>query len=64
MSTQISAIEDLVAQAAPIHVILRLICLASLTTGGIKIKIFENLKREILQVCMLFFGLTNLLMTP
>lgn len=50
MSAQVSEIEDLVAQAAPIQIVLRLLCLANLTTGGIKTKVLENLKREILQV--------------
>ena len=30
--------------------VLRLLCLASILTGGIKVKTLENLKREILQV--------------
>lgn len=48
-SAQISAIEDLIAQAAPIQLVLRLLCLANVTTGGIKVKTLENIKREILQ---------------
>lgn len=48
--SQITAIEDLIAQGADPHVVLRLMCLASLTTGGIKTKVLENLKREVLQV--------------
>lgn len=49
-SAQLSAIDDLVAQHAPIQTVLRLLILANLTTGGIKAKALENLKREILQV--------------
>jgi len=30
--------------------VVRLLCLASLTSGGIKAKTLDNLKREILQV--------------
>jgi len=46
---QLSAIEDLIAQGAPQNTIMRLICLASLISGGIKPKVLENLKREVLQ---------------
>ncbi|KAF8517245.1 Sec1-like protein [Hysterangium stoloniferum] len=46
---QLSAIEDLIAQGAPQNTVMRLICLASLTSGGIKPKVLENLKREVLQ---------------
>ncbi|KAJ7757485.1 Sec1-like protein [Mycena metata] len=46
---QITAIEDLLAQGADMQTILRLLCLASITAGGIKLKSLENLKREILQ---------------
>lgn len=50
VSGQITAIEDLIAQGADMEVVLRLLCLASITAGGIKGKTLENLKREILQV--------------
>ncbi|KAJ6601336.1 Sec1-like protein [Mycena vulgaris] len=46
---QISAIEDLIAQGADMQTVVRLLCLASITSGGIKVKALENLKREILQ---------------
>jgi hypothetical protein len=36
------------------QIVLRLLCLASLTAGGIKTKNLESIKREILQVCRLF----------
>lgn len=45
-----SAIEDLIYQQAPLSLVLRLLCLASITSGGIKVKTLENIKREILQV--------------
>ncbi|KAJ7794101.1 Sec1-like protein [Mycena olivaceomarginata] len=46
---QVTAIEDLIAQGADMQTVLRLLCLASITAGGIKAKNLENLKREILQ---------------
>jgi len=46
---QISAIEELIAQEADMQTVLRLLCLASIVTGGIKTKTLENIKREILQ---------------
>ncbi|KAG8885749.1 hypothetical protein FRB99_004450 [Tulasnella sp. 403] len=48
-NSQISAIEDLISQQAPLQLVLRLLCIASLTSGGIKAKSLENIKREILQ---------------
>ncbi|GLB35714.1 putative STXBP unc-18 SEC1 family protein [Lyophyllum shimeji] len=49
VSAQISAIEEMIAQGADMQVTLRLLCLASITSGGIKAKTLENIKREILQ---------------
>ncbi|EIM83622.1 Sec1-like protein [Stereum hirsutum FP-91666 SS1] len=46
---QITAIEDLLAQGADMQVVVRLLCLASITAGGIKSKALDNIKREILQ---------------
>ncbi|KAH6916679.1 ATP binding protein [Coprinopsis sp. MPI-PUGE-AT-0042] len=48
-TAQISSIEDLIAQGADMQLVVRLLCLASITTGGIKGKTLDNLKREILQ---------------
>ncbi|KAG8946350.1 hypothetical protein FRC04_011896 [Tulasnella sp. 424] len=48
-NAQVAAIEDLIAQEAPVQLVLRLLCLASLTNGGIKAKTLETIKREILQ---------------
>jgi len=48
-AAQLNVIEDLIAQQAPVQLVLRLLCLASLTSGGIKAKVLEGLKREILQ---------------
>jgi hypothetical protein len=55
--SQISAIEDLIAQGADMQTVVRLLCLASITSGGVKVKALENLKREILQVCPSYFAL-------
>jgi hypothetical protein len=54
VSSQLTAIEDLISQGADLQIVLRLLCLTSLTAGGIKPKILDNLKREILQVCLLY----------
>jgi vacuolar protein sorting-associated protein 33A len=50
INAQISAIEDMVAQGAEMQIVVRLLCLASLTAGGVKLKALESIKREILQV--------------
>ena len=47
---QLTAVEDLIAQGAEMQVVIRLLCLASIIAGGIKGKILENIKKEILQV--------------
>lgn len=52
VNTQLNAIEDLIAQGADMQIVLRLLCLASLTAGGVKSKSLDNIKREILQVCL------------
>ncbi|KAF8640883.1 hypothetical protein AX17_000531 [Amanita inopinata Kibby_2008] len=49
VSAQVSAIENLIAQGAELQLVIRLLCLASITAGGIKSKTLENIKREILQ---------------
>ncbi|KAF8482065.1 Sec1-like protein [Russula ochroleuca] len=46
---QITAVEDLIAQGAEMQVVIRLLCLASITAGGIKGKTLENIKKEVLQ---------------
>jgi hypothetical protein len=52
---QITAVEDLIAQGAEMQLVIRLLCLASITAGGIKAKTLENIKKEVLQVrCFLF----------
>ncbi|KAI0027966.1 Sec1-like protein [Vararia minispora EC-137] len=47
---QITAVEDLLSQGADMQLVTRLLCLASITAGGIKSKTLENIKREFLQV--------------
>jgi len=42
-------VEDLIAQGAEMQVVIRLLCLASITAGGIKAKTLENMKKEVLQ---------------
>ncbi|KAF7791610.1 hypothetical protein EIP86_002627 [Pleurotus ostreatoroseus] len=49
VNDQIAAVEELIAQGAEMQIVLRLLCLASIITGGIKAKTLENIKREILQ---------------
>ncbi|KAG6886826.1 hypothetical protein C0992_002125, partial [Termitomyces sp. T32_za158] len=39
----------MIAEGADLQIILRLLCLASITAGGIKAKALESIKREILQ---------------
>lgn len=57
MPGQITAVEELIAQGAEMQVVIRLLCLASITAGGIKAKTLENIKKEVLQVrCFLPCG--------
>lgn len=42
-------IEDLIARAAPLLTVLRLLCLSSTVTGGIRPRDFDHLKRLVLQ---------------
>ncbi|KAL4252461.1 STXBP/unc-18/SEC1 family protein [Abortiporus biennis] len=49
VNSQIAAIEDLIAQGADMPSVVRLLCLASIINGGIKTKVLDNLKREVLQ---------------
>ncbi|RXW24090.1 hypothetical protein EST38_g1761 [Candolleomyces aberdarensis] len=47
--SQVAAIEELIAQGADVQTVIRLLCLACITAGGIKAKTLENIQREILQ---------------
>ncbi|KAL1923818.1 uncharacterized protein VTP21DRAFT_8798 [Calcarisporiella thermophila] len=42
-------LEELINKRAPLVQVLRLLCLQSLVTGGLKPKVYDHLKREILQ---------------
>ncbi|KAJ2913825.1 hypothetical protein MD484_g6581, partial [Candolleomyces efflorescens] len=49
VSAQVTAIEELIAQGADVQTVIRLLCLACITAGGVKAKTLENIQREILQ---------------
>ncbi|KAF8433522.1 ATP binding protein [Boletus edulis BED1] len=48
-TAQINAIEEMIAQGADMQTVARLLCLASITAGGIKTRLLENVKKEFLQ---------------
>jgi len=50
LSSQEQSIRDLINQEAPLRTVLRLLCLYSMISGGLKPKLLEEFKREILQV--------------
>lgn len=50
LAKQEEAIRDLINQEIPIKTVLRLLCLYSVITGGLKPKVFEEFKRDLLQV--------------
>lgn len=50
LNGQLAAIEDLVNLEVPLQTVLRLLCLLSTVSGGLKPKNLEYLKREICQV--------------
>lgn len=47
-----SYIEDCIAQKHPLIKVLRLICLQSVCNSGLKQKVLDHYKREVLQVSM------------
>lgn len=49
LAAQLNSIEDLITASAPFLVVMRLLCLLSVVSGGLKPKNLEYLKREILQ---------------
>ena len=55
VNSQVTAIEEMIAQGASLETVVRLLCLASITVGGVRAKTLENLKREILQVSIIPF---------
>lgn len=50
LAKQEEAIRDLINQEVPIKTVLRLLCLYSVICGGLKPKVYEDFKRELLQV--------------
>jgi vacuolar protein sorting-associated protein 33A len=52
-----SFIEDLIAKEAPLANVLRLICMQSIAASGLKPKIYDYYKRELVQV----YGIRTLL---
>ena len=46
----IDYIEELIFRQEPFLRVVRLLCLLSLTTGGLKPKVLESFRREIIQV--------------
>lgn len=50
LATQENSIRDLLNQEAPLRTVLRLLCLYSIISGGLKPKVMEEFKRDILQV--------------
>lgn len=55
-----SYIEDCIAQKHPLIKVLRLICLQSVCNSGLKQKVLDYYKREILQVSIFFSFFLNL----
>lgn len=50
----------MIAQGTEMHVVLRLLCIASIIAGGIKSKVLDNVKREFLQVGNVCSSIANL----
>jgi len=50
----------MIAQGTEMHVVLRLLCIASIVAGGIKSKVLDNIKREFLQVGNAYSSIANL----
>lgn len=51
----------MIAQGTEMHAVLRLLCIASIVAGGIKSKVLDNIKRELLQVGNACSSAANLL---
>lgn len=54
LAAQENSIRELLNQEAPLRTILRLLCLYSVISGGLKPKVIEEFKRDILQVRQFF----------
>ena len=57
--TCIEYIQDLIFTKEPIHKVLRLLCLCSLTLGGLKLKVYEQFKKDVIQVYFYLFGINR-----
>lgn len=51
-STQLDTIEELLFKQAPFNSVMRLLCLYSLVTGGLKPKQYDYFRREIIHVSL------------
>lgn len=49
LATQENSIRDLINLEAPVRSVLRLLCMYSLVSGGLKQKVLEEFKRDLLQ---------------
>lgn len=49
LATQENSIRDLINLEAPVRSVLRLLCVYSLVSGGLKQKVLEEFKRDLLQ---------------
>ena len=49
LAKQENSIRDLINQEVSLKTVLRLLCLYSLISGGLKIKVLEEFKRDLLQ---------------
>lgn len=52
LAAQEASIRELINEEAPLLTVLRLVCLLSVISGGLKPKVVDELKREILQVSL------------
>ncbi|GAA6038956.1 hypothetical protein JCM8097_000593 [Rhodosporidiobolus ruineniae] len=71
LAVQENSIRDLINQEVPLRTVLRLLCLYSIVSGGIKQKTLEEFKRDILQTygfehlpLLLYLQQLNLLVRP
>jgi hypothetical protein len=56
LAAQENSIRELINLEAPLRTVLRLLCMYSLVAGGIKQKVLEEFKRDVLQVRPRFAG--------
>ena len=46
-------IEEMIGKQAPIKTVLRMLCLYSISNGGLKTRVYDFFRKEIIQVCIL-----------